>query len=901
MSQPKVSDGELLFPGNSELVGTLAKLYAQSGGRQDLPLVCLVRGREAPEILPALSRRVRGGLVAQHTLRGPTEIDPASTEPLPPTTVRDVFMVRALLAELAGKLGGPRQGRRAQIRRFRRFALVSFLMRQSYKRAGMDDDADTRERYVRRVLRGRSRFQIAKIPNDLEVPAWLRAVTIASTALLYRARISGRVLLLSGYYRWFVRRDSLAPPNSGGFPSVAVELTKDAWPNQPHAMLLFLVNSFIEDIRAEYRRPFRRYFGARRTSNCLLMISNISRDNGGYQLLRAINSIRNVPTLDDPLLVVTESWLVPPFAESPDDGRVEPADKAPDALASWCKNIAEKRRNKAAVAWFLRLRIPPVPHELPRSGHQRPDLPPPLRVSPEPYRRRVARAALAAAPLVAAASLYGWYSQAHCGNGLSWPGMSPTVFASGPECMGLSDDPETLFNPLDADIQAFADRVKTLNEQVEGQHRRQPNRPLITLVYLGALSVRDAPASALAAQVEGLKGLAIAQQRQLNQTASTAPLVRVLMANAGARLTHGAEVARTIGEAARTDPTLVGVVGLSQSYRGTAETVRALAAQGIPTVAGTISADEFADRLPMYYQISPQNRREAEVAARYAESRMLPDTGVDRSVRIYFSDDADDLYSNNLADDIQRAFQARGFAVSRVAFTPDGGAEPSRPPPADLHLPNPGDAGRDACRHLGIVFWAGRPLPEFGSFLGTARNCPKHPVVLAGNDTTRYVADELARRQYPSIPYDYLALAAAPSGQQEGPEQDFYSGYARMFPARPGASLSLDGHGALAHDAAQVFIAAAELLRARGQEIALSPGAVWRQIGAISNPGLRAASGTIDFGGRVDRKVPVNKLVPILRVRGGEVDPEVLLCGPPPPTEPRTQPWCPLEGVTPPK
>jgi hypothetical protein len=49
----------------------------------------------------------------------------------------------------------------------------------------------------------------------------------------------------------------------------------------------------------------------------VLLLSNITRRNGGYQLLRAINDVRSKTELADPLLIVSESFRVPPFAQPP--------------------------------------------------------------------------------------------------------------------------------------------------------------------------------------------------------------------------------------------------------------------------------------------------------------------------------------------------------------------------------------------------------------------------------------------------------------------------------------------------------------------------------------------------------------------------------------------------------
>src|SRR5207302_6881421 len=170
-----------------------------------------------------------------------------------------------------------------------------------------------------------------------------------------------------------------------------------------------------------------------------------------------------------------------------------------------------------------------------------------------------------------------------------------------------------------------------------------------------------------------------------------------------------------------------------------------------------------------------QNRREAAVAAAYAAQHTPSGAAGARSVRIYLADDPSDIYSSNLTADAVTEFRARGFETKTITFTPDGNAPANPPTSADLHLADAGQAGTDTCNFPGLVFYAGRPMPDFGSFLAAARNCAKQPRILADDDSTRYVANDLARQQYPSIPFDYLAFAATtPAQAQNGPEQDFY-------------------------------------------------------------------------------------------------------------------------------
>lgn len=159
---------------------------------------------------------------------------------------------------------------------------------------------------------------------------------------------------------------------------------------------------------------------------------------------------------------------------------------------------------------------------------------------------------------------------------------------------------------------------------------------------------------------------------------------------------------------------------------------------------------------------------------------------------------------------------------------------------------------------------------------------------MGDDDVSRYVADAAAREQNRALPFFYESFALAPTSSLRGAEKDFYqdlyalfgfekSAVGRSFGYYPG--LSHDA--ALSYDAALTFITAVEYLREGNENLPVTPGTVWREITAIHNsqPGhpqannaIVGASGQIDFGGDIDRHVPLNKPVAILQVENGELD-----------------------------
>jgi hypothetical protein len=275
-------------------------------------------------------------------------------------------------------------------------------------------------------------------------------------------------------------------------------------------------------------------------------------------------------------------------------------------------------------------------------------------------------------------------------------------------------------------------------------------------------------------------------------------------------------------------------------------------------------------------------------------------------VRIYYSDDDSDIYSTNLRDDAVTSFQNKNFGVEARAFTPNGG-----PGTASAHerygeqlVGHAAAAGRDTCSFDGYVFFTGRGVPDFSEFLGGAARCGSDAVLIGSDDVTRHVADEVARRHNRALPYYYVSFATAPVTQPEGMARDFYTTLNEMFPfERTERGRSLDGHAALAFDAAQVVITATSYLSESTATIPVTSGSVWREITAIhtSLPGTKqvnkhidGVTGIIDYGGDISRNVPENKPVAVLRVDGGEVDNGLAFCGQA--TGRSSAVWCPATG-----
>ncbi|GAA1257557.1 hypothetical protein GCM10009609_20750 [Pseudonocardia aurantiaca] len=125
--------------------------------------------------------------------------------------------------------------------------------------------------------------------------------------------------------------------------------------------------------------------------------------------------------------------------------------------------------------------------------------------------------------LLGASVAYGGFGFVHsdrtCGDGFTWLGIEATasdVVRIDGICVGVTDGS----NPLVLPDGRIFDQVRTTildhNRQALELHRLQPDRPLVTLVFLGSLTAPPgAPPDTLTAEREQLAGAAVVQAVQL--------------------------------------------------------------------------------------------------------------------------------------------------------------------------------------------------------------------------------------------------------------------------------------------------------------------------------------------------------------------------------------------------
>ncbi|TDD59222.1 hypothetical protein E1263_15705 [Kribbella antibiotica] len=856
-----------------------------------------------PAVLRMLSDRLRPGgakspeLQVPHVLVGLVDKSPGEgpDKELQPVSTAEVGELVKLLDQATAGLKDNHAGGYD----FPRYDLVRWLM--SLKQGNL------RQAMYRRAVGGSASADSLWGRVQQQLPSWLQVLTLWLLPTYFWLRHSGRVPKLSGQYRWLRNQSYLARGDDNLF-ELALRLTEDKRNQQdPERLAGLLVNAFLEDLRSGFRRV--EWIHKHRATHPIVLVGPISRINGGYLLVRMVAEVRNDTLRFDPLVLVTIGRKVPPRAIETREVKVD------RDIAAWRTRHMEQSLRRWIGAWLLVFPIagkavPAVPRAVGRrataaipqkmEAEKRPEF---ARLRGPLWRRRTGGWLIIGAVLAVLAATYAGFGvlddRRHCGgDGFRWlffEAVDTSVAKVDGDCVGVTDGTNALLYPS-LSFGPVGDKILEQNWQTVELSKRQPERPVITLVFMTSANDRLLSAGGLTAEREQLAGLAVAQKVQLEKPAQRyEPIVRVLIANAGPQFRHADRVAQQLGALAAKDPSIVAVVGLDESRESTQSMIRKLAAVGLPTVAATLTADQMVDVSRMYVQISPQNRREAAVAAAYVNDR-LKKTGKDpfgralaRKLTVYKSDDPADTYSQNLAKDLVQEFQAVGIPGEAVSYSSQGTGL------------NAAQAGQDACDHRGeIVFFAGRGQVDFQAFVGGLQDrCrTQPPYLIGGDDVTKYVADRATSRLNQSIPFQYLALSLAPDLLENATSEsaDFYGRLEEMFQYETDdRGRSLDGHAALSYDAAYAVVLATSFLRR--DSIAVNGGTVWSALQSITDAdgakrGFQGVTGRIDFGGSVSRRVPVNKPVAIVTFQRGKPVPKAtIVCG----AKSESPSWCPVD------
>ncbi|MEU8797817.1 ABC transporter substrate-binding protein [Spirillospora sp. NPDC048819] len=623
---------------------------------------------------------------------------------------------------------------------------------------------------------------------------------------------------------------------------------------------LLLVAAFLEDLRRNYRRDYRRAAWAR-VRYPVLIFEQLSAGHPGVTFIELAERVRTDLQADDrltgfdPLIIAAG---IDPTAPSDDDPSSPSGPRLVDRLAQavrvdlspgepqnvigaralWDRYTREQRR-VGALGSRRELRV-----DITRDPGG--DLPPVRSVRRRP---RIAHPALPwiAMVAVAAASITVISVQVvkYC---------SPFAIrrmANG-ECVGITDGSfrfgvDSGGRNNDNRLNRVLDRIEDLNDHVE-----ESGKPYATVVYLGPVtadpSIKNHRSELLAGVQGELIGLAIAQKRFNDAAESNDLRLRVLIGNAGAKFRYAGQVAQQIRELALEDRSIVAVIGFEQSRRQTQEAIKMLAKSALPLVGtansydGTALLDGDAGYSPYYFRLASPNLRTARHAAYWARNGHIGGTKVKDAVVLY-NDDPDDLYSENLAVDFQKAFRP-----GKVRMRP---------------YRNPGEldkAAREACQDQPDMFYYAGRSDEFRSFINVMElSCPKRPLVMADDEIAKYVSDnagELGRKDTFDLYFTPLAAREAWTWRWIGDQapQTFYSDYdpavREMTDENNEGQRPSITRAAVAYDAATLVATVAS--KVYWQEEALpSAGSVFAALNDPDHDVLRnGASGVIRFSSR---------------------------------------------------
>ncbi|WP_245722163.1 hypothetical protein [Nocardia crassostreae] len=652
---------------------------------------------------------------------------------------------------------------------FPRYNMLSWVLAQSYG-AG-DDAAEELRKQLPQLLRAGRRRPRRGVPASgttdrviERVPLTVYLVLVLWPVLWLWLRVSGRVPVLSREVRWMLGQRYLSPELSDGFLDFAGRLTLPSRGSEdPEQVSKLLVHAFLEDLRDAYQRRFLRPSSWRRTAYPVALLGVGAPSGPAAELLRRINEIHNETGIFDPLVVVATLSLPPHGQRVGELDRLETetlqeADgERPnyDPLEYWLAHIEERRRRRAPESCYLPMRSTDALAGVAELGFPKLARPP---APPWPARRGVpVTTALALVAVLVAASAPSVEPRVREGC-WRWPWESGIgVAVRGSECVGYSDSASLIFTD-DAELREMQREVFRQNRIAEDIHRRNPNRALVSIVYFAGLTYIDDNVKYPHAQVEELAGFAIRQQRAIEESSESEPLLRVIIANGGSTMRYASWVAEhLVSRIVRADSSLIGVVGLDRSTAQTRRAIALLGAQGVPVMPTTLSADGLTDVSPLYFQPVPGNLTQARLVADYFQGARYPEgdaqEGAPRytGITVCYWNDLDDIYVTTLANGVRDELRRRGIAFDELSWNRQ---QEMADWPAPCASPQP-DRQR-------LHYFAGRNH-DFGAFVDSlTRGCPTlDTLAILGNDAvTRFIADPVARAAAPpGLPIRYVAKA----------------------------------------------------------------------------------------------------------------------------------------------
>jgi hypothetical protein len=845
-------------------------------GERPLPLVCLRRESGRNGLLKALSERLdhTGMPQVPHVLVDTEAAEEQSGHRWGSPESQRQAPLLPLLDELCRELARKSFGTK-RLTRFDRYRLADWLTGRDVPPAQRRDDRARMAQLLRQWIGGHEQPNLAPVVDA--APGWPAKLVMGFALWAWRKVgyrwATERVPGLGRETRWFMRQQFMVPRHSVGFLDFAERLTAGRRDSENEEQLKrLLVHAFLEDLRVAYRRRrfgvLPRRPGWRRTAYLTILLDNVTAANGGWELLRLVNAVRNETGEIDPLLIVVESDETPPLEDPPRP--VSPAE-TPAALNRWQRMLPSRRQLLADNARYLLVTLPPAADDEQATGLQLADqnawdTDGSFRPGREPVlaRRGVVETIVVLVllgGLTPVALGVASYHAAGCSftSPLTSGAVAVRPFDRAPgdrECVGYSDNAAQVFGS-DERLRNAQTAVFEQNANAQQQHLADPDRPFVSLVYFGGLTHNGVDPNTDHSLAEELEGMLLRQRVQNDQPSKISPLLRVIVANGGAAMGDAAAVVRDmLAPLFRSDPTILGVIGMDRTVTQTQQAIAELGLLGMPAVGTTLTGVGLTDLSPLYFQLSPDNDKEAVLVTEYAKHVRAT------KVTIYQPQLGGDAYVQSLAGLLAKRLGDNGITIENRLW--NGSVSALSPLCAQ-----PGDHSHE------IAFFDGRDN-DFGDFLRTATNgCyqPQQlPRILGDDAVSRFIEHERDRTQdsLAGIPVSYVSLASLTvlagqpcvhghTGSVAGggsPLDAFCSGYGKLrdslvdtLPKQDAPLLPWPGERVgQSYDAAGLFIEAVQKMQNRagraGQPYAPNPGAVAQQFREQSFSG---ATGAIEF------------------------------------------------------
>lgn len=423
------------------------------------------------------------------------------------------------------------------------------------------------------------------------------------------------------------------------------------------------------------------------------------------------------------------------------------------------------------------------------------------------------------------------------------------------QCVGVADAD----SGFDFGRPEYADVVRTIREQ-NAAVADEPTA--VSVVVLLAMTPRQ-ESFELAEQVRH-DALGAARAQLVHNSSDSTPKLKLLLANAGDRFEHWAEVVGRIDARQAAPDRVVAVTGLGQSLETVHRAARALSGKRIPMVSSTLTSDEFNDVRGLL-RPAPSNRAQGGAAAEWAFDRIEEN---EPTAVLVVDKNEGDKYPASLAEGFQSRIEQLGGKVGeRVSYD-------SSAPIGTTIVVLESTLEAICAPEVDVVYFAGRgrDLALLVERLALDRCGPEGRLVLTGDDSL--TESQLGEARFQSalrgsgvrIVATSLAVTGLDALRKSTPGTnrylvDQFIGGAGGVPELDRAALGDDGT-VLSYDAVWTVAKAAGKVP---QQDEMSASAVGGMFDALRNDdGFAGVSGLLSYG---EDGSATGKVVPLLEIK----------------------------------